>query len=231
MASRTIEEGRTQRLNTREARGGDYILYWMQQSQRAVFNPALEYAIQRANEAKLPLLVGFGLMDGYPEANIRHYRFMLEGLQETQRTLARRRIPLVVQHGNPDLVALKLARHAALVVAMREMRYTGYLHNALRMYWGKKILEWSSTPEHGYRVALALNNTYLLDGRDASSYANIGWVFGLHDRPWGQREIFGTIRYMSAGGLERKADMEAYLQKVDALVAEAQAAGVRFVGD
>jgi deoxyribodipyrimidine photo-lyase len=99
------------------------------------------------------------------------------------------------------------------------------------MYWGKKILEWSSTPEHGYRVALALNNTYLLDGRDANSYANIGWVFGLHDRPWGRREIFGTVRYMSSAGLERKADMEAYLARVDSLVAEARAAGVRFEGD
>jgi deoxyribodipyrimidine photo-lyase len=105
------------------------------------------------------------------------------------------------------------------------------MHNAMRMYWGKKILEWSSTPEHGHRTALALNNTYFLDGRDANSYTNIGWVFGLHDRPWGEREIFGTVRYMSSGGLERKADMEAYLEKVDKLVAEAKAAGVRFEGD
>jgi deoxyribodipyrimidine photo-lyase len=115
--------------------------------------------------------------------------------------------------------------------AMREMRYTGYMHNAMRMYWGKKILEWSSTPEHAHRTTLALNNRYFLDGRDANSYANIGWLFGLHDRPWGEREIFGTVRYMSSGGLERKADMEAYLEKVDRLVAEARAAGVRFEGD
>ena len=71
--------------------------------------------------------------------------------------------------------------------AMREMRYTGYMHNAMRMYWGKKILEWSSTPEHAHRTALALNNRYFLDGRDANSYANVGWLFGLHDRPWGER--------------------------------------------
>jgi deoxyribodipyrimidine photo-lyase len=115
--------------------------------------------------------------------------------------------------------------------AMNEMRYTGYLHNAMRMYWGKKLLEWSSTPEAAYRLALSLNNTYLVDGRDANSYANIGWVFGLHDRPWGRREIFGTVRYMSAGGLRRKADMAAYLEKVKRLVHEARAAGVRFPGD
>jgi len=469
MANRRIEDSRIQQLGTREARGGDYVLYWMQQSARAEHNPALEYAVQRANAAKLPLLVGFGLMDDYPGANVRHYRFLLEGLRDTAQALARRKIPFVVQRGSPEAVALKLARRAALVVcdrgylrhqkqwrqtlaaearcpvfqvegdvvvpvdavsgkaeyaartlrpkihrlwnayltplsptplktnashlevkgvslddldallgrmklergvppvhhrfqggtsranqilrvflsrhlpeykesrphpetdhvshmskylhfgqvspvkvalaaraaraadpqresfleelivrrelaqnfceytphyddysclprwardtlhehrgderhhqyshaqleaarthdpywnaAMREMRYTGYMHNAMRMYWGKKILEWSSTPEHGYRTALTLNNTYFLDGRDANSFANVGWVFGLHDRPWGQREIFGTVRYMSSGGLERKADMDAYLQKVDALVAEAKAAGVRFAGD
>ncbi|WNG22934.1 deoxyribodipyrimidine photolyase [Cystobacter fuscus] len=469
MANTRIEAGRIQRLDTRESSGGDYVLYWMQQSARAEHNPALEFAVQRANEAKLPLLVGFGLMDDYPEANARHYRFLLEGLRDTGRALARRRIPFVVQRGSPEVVALKLARRAALVVAdrgylrhqkqwrrtladkaacpvfqvegdvvvpvdiasnkaewaartlrpklhrawdaylvplaptplrtdstrlgvegldledvdallgklkldrgvppvhhrfrggtsealrllrafvtdhlpeykesrphpesghvshmskylhfgqvspvvvalaaraakaadpqresfleelivrreltqnfceftpnydtydclpkwaretlhqhrgderqhqyslaqlerarthdpywnasMREMRYTGYMHNAMRMYWGKKILEWSSTPEHAYRTLLTLNNTYFLDGRDANSYANAGWVFGLHDRPWARREIFGTVRYMSAGGLERKADMDAYIHKVDALVAEAKAAGVRFDGD
>ncbi len=469
MANSRIEDSRIRTLGEREAKGGDYVLYWMQQSARAEHNPALEYAVQRANAAKLPLLVGFGLMDDYPGANVRHYRFLLEGLQDTARALARRKIPFIVQRGSPEAVAIKLARKAALVVcdrgylrhqkqwrqslvdearcpviqvegdvvvpvdtasgkaeyaartlrpkihrlwhqflvplsatplkvdssrlsvkgislddldgllgrmklerhappvhhrfqggttqanrilkaflaqylpgykesrphpetehvshmskylhfgqvspvrvalaaraakaadlerdsfieelivrrelaqnfceytpnydtydclprwardtlhqhrgderhhqysqaqleaarthdpywnaSMREMRYTGYMHNAMRMYWGKKILEWSSTPEHAYRTALTLNNTYFLDGRDANSFANVGWVFGLHDRPWGRREIFGTVRYMSSGGLERKADMDAYVQKVDGLVAEAQAAGVRFTGD
>lgn len=469
MANRRIEDSRIQQLNTREPRQGGYVLYWMQQSARAEHNPALEYAVQRANAAGLPLLVAFGLMDDYPGANVRHYRFLLEGLQDTGRALARRGIPFAVQRGSPEKVALKLARKAALVVAdrgylrhqkawraaladearcavfqvegdvvvpvnaasnkaefaartlrpkihrlwktylvplsptplktdstrlgikgvsledvdallgkmklergvppvnhlfkggtreagrllrafltqhlpgyvenrphpesehvshmskylhygqvspvrlalaareakaaaperdsfleelivrrelaqnfcefsphydtyeglpawaretlhahrgderhhqysleqleqarthdpywnaaMQEMRYTGYMHNAMRMYWGKKILEWSSTPEHGHRTALTLNNTYFLDGRDANSFANVGWVFGLHDRPWGRRDIFGTVRYMSSGGLERKADMDAYLQKVKTLVADAKAAGVRFDGD
>ncbi|OJH35907.1 deoxyribodipyrimidine photo-lyase [Cystobacter ferrugineus] len=124
MAITRIEAGRIQRLNTRESSGGDYVLYWMQQSARAEHNPALEFAVQRANEAKLPLLVGFGLMDDYPEANARHYRFLLEGLRDTARALARRRIPFVVQRGRPDAVALKLARRAALVVADR-----GYLRH------------------------------------------------------------------------------------------------------
>jgi deoxyribodipyrimidine photo-lyase len=96
--------------------------------------------------------------------------------------------------------------------AMIEMVRTGYMHNYMRMYWGKKIIEWSNTPEHAYRTALALNNRYFIDGRDPGSYAGVGWVFGLHDRPWTERPIFGTVRYMSAAGLERKFDIEAYVR-------------------
>ena len=66
--------------------------------------------------------------------------------------------------------------------AMREMLLTGYMHNHMRMYWGKKVLEWSPSPEEGYATLLRLNNKFFLDGRDANSYANVGWVFGLHDR-------------------------------------------------
>lgn len=83
------------------------------------------------------------------------------------------------------------------------------------MYWGKKVLEWQEGPEAAYETLLELNNRYFLDGRDPSTYANVGWIFGLHDRPWARRSIFGTVRYMSAGGLERKTDMKAYLRKTD----------------
>ncbi len=461
MATTTlIDDTRVQVLRDDSPRAGDYVLYWMQRSQRAECNHALEYAIQQANEQQVPLLVGFGLMDDYPEANVRHYRFMLEGLREVQQALERRNILFVVQRGAPPEVALRLARHAALVVcdrgylrhlkswrhelaekarcrvvqietdvvvpvevvsqkaeyaartlrpklhryledylvdlrttsversslglkvegldledldavlrklkldpdvkpvnhffqggtrvarellddflgeilpqydehrnqpqtdhtshlskylhfgqisplyvalrarearaargqresfleellvrrelsmnfvnytsrydsyqclpewarktlakhkdderehlftkreleaaqthdpywnaAMREMRYTGYMHNYMRMYWGKKILEWTNTPEYAYRVALEFNNKYFLDGRDPNSYAGVGWVFGLHDRPWQERDIFGTVRYMSAAGLERKSDIQGYVEKVDRRVQRSQ---------
>jgi deoxyribodipyrimidine photo-lyase len=101
--------------------------------------------------------------------------------------------------------------------AMAEMRHTGYLNNYMRMYWGKKIIEWSPSPEEAHAVALGLNNRYLLDGRDPNSYGNVGWLFGLHDRPWGERPIFGTVRYMAASGLERKTDPTAYVRKVERL--------------
>jgi deoxyribodipyrimidine photo-lyase len=452
-----VESTRVKRLNDRDLRRGRYVLYWMQHSQRASFNPALEYAIGVANRAGLPVLVAFGLMDDYPEANLRHYRFMLEGLQDVAATLAERRIKFVVRRGAPNEVAAALAGDAALVVcdrgylrhqkawradaagrvpcalvqvegdvvvpldvasgkaeaaartlrpklhkawdeylhplegadvrqssldlriesaidlsdidgvlgsldadrsvvpvgrfhggtgaarrrlreflegkldgyadrrsepgafhcsqispylhfgqispveialavrdaqhgadadrrayleelivrrelaanfvafeprydtyafvpgwaratleahrsdrrphiytrdqlenarthdrywnaAMREMRDTGFMHNYMRMYWAKKILEWSAEPEAAFQTILHLNNRYFLDGRDASSYANVAWIFGVHDRPWPERPVFGKVRSMNAKGLERKFDMAAYLRAVDDLV-------------
>jgi deoxyribodipyrimidine photo-lyase len=94
----------------------------------------------------------------------------------------------------------------------------------MRMYWAKKILEWSNTPEYAFRTALALNNRWFLDGRDANSYANVAWTFGLHDRAWTERPVFGKVRYMNDRGLERKFDMDAYIAAVDRLV-EAEQAG------
>jgi deoxyribodipyrimidine photo-lyase len=103
--------------------------------------------------------------------------------------------------------------------AMREMRVTGYQHNYMRMYWGKKVLEWSASPEQAYERLLRWNNRFLLDGRDPNSYAGVGWVSGLHDRPWAERPVFGTVRFMNAAGLRRKADPESYVRKVEARVA------------
>ncbi len=456
MATTVIADERIQILKEGAAADGDYVLYWMQESQRAEHNEALEFAIQQANTQGLPLVVGFGLMDDYPDANLRHYTFMLEGLQETAAALANRGIKFVLRRGAPAAVALALGKRATTIVcdrsylrnqrawrtqvataatcpvfqvecnaivpvevasnkreyaartirpklhkqldrflvelrttalehrsldlaiegedvtnlarllkglkldrtvgavshlfrgglnsakrildqfleekfdhyqedrnqpqtntvshmskylhfgqispvylaerirnavgvsdaqkdayieelairrelainfvqytpdydqysalpdwaqktlaehrddqrdhrytrqqmadsethdrywnaAMQEMRVSGYMHNYMRMYWGKKILEWCNTPEYAYETTLALNNKYFLDGRDANSFANVGWIFGLHDRPWGERSIFGKTRYMAASGLERKADMDGYIAKVQAI--------------
>jgi len=472
--TRLIEDERIRVLKDTPAGEGGYVLYWMQQSQRAEDNPALEHAVRRANELGVPVLVGFGVMDGYPEVNLRHYRFMLEGLEEVAGALARRDIPFVLAHGDPDDVAVELAAGAALVVcdrgylrhqkawrrsvvrrvscrveqveadvvvplelytdkrqyaartirprihrhlddflvelrttpldadaggldaaavgaelaeldpsdpsgtlarldidrsvpavscffqggttraktrlrrllddgmdvyddhrnqphtddtshlspylhfgqvspvwatgavrtsgagttearesfveelvvrrelamnfvhfepeydeygmlpgwaketlddhrdddrehvysleelecarthddwwnaAQREMRYTGYMHNYMRMYWGKQILAWSPTPEEAYRRTLHLNNKYFLDGRDPASFANVGWLFGLHDRAWQERDVFGKVRILTPGGLRRKTDPDAYVDKVDRLVARAREHGVVF---
>jgi deoxyribodipyrimidine photo-lyase len=452
-----IDERRIRRLNDEPCADGSFVLYWMQQSQRARFNHALEYAIREANSLDQPIAVLFGLTDKYPEANARHYAFLLEGLRDVEVELGERGIRFVVRRGPPDDVVLDAAREASLVVcdrgylrhqvswrervareagrlvvevesdaivpvevvsdkqehaartlrpklqrhldeflkplaetkpkkdsrrlpiegdvdlsdiprllasmdldttvhpvrrfrggsrearrrltrflrsrlegygegrnepsdwhssmlspylhfgqlspleialkvrgassgsqadresyleelvvrrelainfvryqpdydsyrclpdwarstldehrgderqhvytkarlraaethdrywnaAMREMTRTGFMQNYMRMYWGKKILEWSRTPEHAYRTALELNNRYFLDGRDPSSYANVAWCFGLHDRGWTEREIFGKVRYMNDRGLERKFDMERYVAEVEQLI-------------
>ena len=456
MATQKIQDERVKHLNEKEIRAGDYVLYWMQSSQRTEHNHALEYAVQQANELDQRLLVAFGLTDGYPEANLRHYTFMLEGLQEVEGALKKRGIKFVVRHGSPDEVALEAGRDASLIVtdrgymrpqrewranvaekadclvtqvesdvvvpvelasgkretaartlrpkiheyledflvaldttpvgkqstnmgangldlsnveslldeleidrsvepvshlykggtsqakkilkdfidnrfssyddnrnqpqtddvshmskylhfgqispiqialeiqkastpqenidsyleelivrrelpinfvyytedydsfsclpgwaketleehksderehvytrrqledaethdeywnaAMREMRHTGYMHNYMRMYWGKKILEWMETPEYAYKTTLYLNNKYFLDGRDPNSFANVAWIFGVHDRGWTERQVFGKVRYMSAGGLERKSKPGQYVEKVEALI-------------
>ena len=461
----SILPDRIQPLNDRGVQeGARYVLYWMEQSQRAQHNPALERALHHASETGLPLLVVFGVADDFPEATLRHHTFLLEGLQETQQRLADRGVKLVVRYGAPDDVALEYAGAAAVLVtdrgylrhqkrwrarvakeapcrveqvegdvvvpvetvtdkaeyaartirpkihehlerclqlpdavpvetpsldldvdsgrslddieavtdqldldrsvgpvsdlypggvseaedilddflaehldgydenrnqihshavshmskylhygqispvwlaqqvrraegpesdidsyieelvvrreltmnhvhfrpdtydsytclpewareslaehaddereyvysldeleggtthdpywnaAMKEMRETGYMHNYMRMYWGKKILEWSPDPKTAYDRTLRLNNRYFLDGRDPNSFANVAWVFGLHDRGWKERPVYGKVRYMSQGGLDRKADPDAYVEKVDRLAAVAQSA-------
>jgi deoxyribodipyrimidine photo-lyase len=447
-----IQPTRVRTLNARDIRAGDYVLYWMQASQRAECNHALEYAVRLANTLHLPVVVYFGLTDDFPEANLRHYQFMLEGLAETRNKLEARGMKLVVRIGPPADGAVEMASRAAAAVtdrgylrvqkswriraagampcplfqvesdavvpvedaspkeeysaatlrlkisrklkdylvplkerrplkdslrleadsrslddipallgtlnidrsvapsptfkggpgeararlkkflreridhfgrlrndptldatsnlgpylhfgqisplwvalqatekggpgvgafleelivrrelslnfvhynerydsyeglpfwarktlaghqedarpavytaddlaaaathdpfwnaAQREMMIMGKMHGYMRMYWGKKILEWSASPEEAIRIALALNNAYELDGRDPNSFAGVAWCFGKHDRPWGERAVFGNVRYMNAAGLRRKFDADRYVARVAAL--------------
>lgn len=99
--------------------------------------------------------------------------------------------------------------------AMKEMVETGFMHNYMRMYWAKKIIEWSKTYQEAYEMTLYLNNKYFLDGRDPNSYTGVAWCFGKHDRAWTERTIFGKLRYMNDKGLERKFDMQGYINKVE----------------
>ncbi len=446
-----IHAQRVMPLNDRPPATGRYVLYWMQQAQRVRFNHALEYSARQANALGLPLVCVFGLTDEFPDANLRHYTFMMQGLAEVGEALAERGIRFAILRQTPDAAALSLAPDAALLVtdrgylrvqvewrrrvaevapcpviqvetdvvvpvevvsdkeeyaartirprihkhlveyleplaetelahdsvtidlhvedlrpslatldgldidraiapvgtftggesearrllsefisdkladydslrndpsldfvsqmspylhfgqvsaldialqvieadspgeeafieelvvrrelsmnfvrynpdydtyeaavpewarktlaahdadareylydvehleqadthdeywnaAQREMLQTGKMHNYMRMYWGKKILEWTPTAREGFEIALHLNNKYSLDGRDPNSFAGVAWCFGKHDRPWQQRNVLGTVRYMNANGLRRKFDMDAYLRKVE----------------
>jgi len=440
---------RTRTLKDGPVRDGRYVLYWMQAAQRAQCNPALEFSVERANDLARPVVVLFCLVDAFPEANLRHYRFMLEGLRETQKDLKQKGIQMTVFHGPPQEGVCALADQACLVVtdaghlrvqrtwrrevaraldcaffeveanlivpvweasdkenfsaatlrprihrqlgaylrplrqrrpkadslglrlgglaiediestlalikvdrdvkpvpgtvggtsqalrrlrafirdtldhfmdlrndpavdytsglspylhfgqvspmhialevaktaspgkeafleelivrrelshnyvyynpkydqyeglspwarrtldyhgrdkrpyvysrdqlekaathdpywnaAQEEMVRTGKMHGYMRMYWGKKILEWSKTPKEAFEAALYLNNKYELDGRDPNGYAGVAWCLGQHDRAWAERPVFGKVRYMNAAGLERKFDMEAYVQRI-----------------
>jgi deoxyribodipyrimidine photo-lyase len=452
MTDLAIQAERVRPLNDRKATGRPFVVYWMQAAQRAKANHALEYAVRAANELRKPLVVFFALTEDYPEANERHYAFMLEGLKETREALRGRGVPMVVRRGRPDAEIAAFGRDAAMVVvddgygrverrwrraaaaaldcplvevatnviipveaaspkeeyaaatlrpkiyrllegfltplretslrvksvepaidswdigdtaaalvrldldrtigrvpllkggaseaekklrafvknklaayaeerndpaldalsglspylhfgqispltvalavkkgprygqaafleelivrrelsfnfirynraydrfaglpawcrqtlleragdprpylysraefekaethdpywnaAQKEMVLTGKMHGYMRMYWGKKILEWSASPREAFRTALALNNAYELDGRDPNAFAGVAWCFGKHDRPWARRPVFGTIRYMNAAGLRRKFDADAYVRKVEAL--------------
>ncbi|BCR36765.1 deoxyribodipyrimidine photo-lyase [Mariniplasma anaerobium] len=101
--------------------------------------------------------------------------------------------------------------------AMKQMVKTGYMHNYMRMYWAKKIIEWSPSFKKAYETTLYLNNKYFIDGRDPNSYAGVAWCFGKHDRAWTERKIFGKLRYMNDKGLERKFNIKQYVQDMDQL--------------
>jgi deoxyribodipyrimidine photo-lyase len=447
-----IHQARVRFLNKKRLAGGDFVLYWMQASQRDSTNHALEFSARKANEYNVPLVVYFGLTDDYPEANLRHYTFMLQGLAEVQKNLAEQGIRLIARREPPETGVVKLGRQACLVVvdrgytrvqrawrekaalqldcllvqvesdvivpveqasikeeyaaatirprikrrlqeflmplhrtpvkkdsldyslssldlgdpekilkglkvdrsvppvsrfqggtskalgllddftahkldsyeemsrdpsadglsnlspylhfgqisplevalrigeigspggdsfleeliirrelsmnfvtynpiydrlmclprwaqitlgahekdprdylysredfeaaqthdpywnaAQTEMVLTGKMHGYMRMYWGKKILEWSRTPEEAFRTALDLNNRYELDGRDPNGFAGVAWCFGKHDRAWAERPVFGKVRYMNAKGLKRKFDVDAYCRNIAAL--------------
>lgn len=98
--------------------------------------------------------------------------------------------------------------------AQTEMVRTGHMAGYMRMYWGKKVLEWMSSPAEAYETLIRLNDTYELDGRDPNGYTGVAWCFGKHDRPWQERPVFGTVRTMVAAGLARKFDVERYIGEV-----------------
>ena len=102
--------------------------------------------------------------------------------------------------------------------AQMEMVATGKMHNYMRMYWGKKIIEWTKDPAEAYAIMLCLNNKYELDGRGPNSFTGVAWCFGKHDRPWQERDIFGKVRYMNDRGLERKFKIAQYVERVNALI-------------
>jgi deoxyribodipyrimidine photo-lyase len=111
--------------------------------------------------------------------------------------------------------------------AQRQMLHAGWMHNYMRMYWAKKILEWSASPAVAYQTALYLNDKYFLDGRDPNGYGGIAWAMaGKFDRPWFERPIFGTIRYMSGNAAKKKFDAESYVEQMAELAGVSKQEGL-----
>jgi deoxyribodipyrimidine photo-lyase len=104
----------------------------------------------------------------------------------------------------------------------RELLIRGKIHGYYRMYWGKKVIEWTPTYEDALRLMIELHDIYALDGRDPNTYTNILWLFGLHDRPWAEREVFGQLRYMSYDGMKRKTDPDAYIREIGYLESQSK---------
>ncbi|HET9173940.1 MAG TPA: deoxyribodipyrimidine photo-lyase [Candidatus Saccharimonadales bacterium] len=101
--------------------------------------------------------------------------------------------------------------------AQRELTTSGKMHGYMRMYWAKKLLEWTPTPQDALAIAIELNDSYSIDGGDPNGYVGMLWsIAGLHDRPWTERPIFGKIRYMNLAGLERKFNLNAYISRIAA---------------
>lgn len=100
--------------------------------------------------------------------------------------------------------------------AQKEMVKTGKMHGYLRMYWAKKILEWTKDIKQAQEFAIYLNDKHSLDGRDANGYTGIAWSLGgVHDRAWNERKIFGKIRYMSFNSTSKKFNLKEYLKKIE----------------
>jgi deoxyribodipyrimidine photolyase len=127
-----INPSRIKQLNDQPARKGRYVLYWMQASVRVKDNPVLLIAIRQADKLGLPVLVVFGLTTGYPEANLRHFTFLIEGLEDAERELEKLGIRLLILESRPDEAALRMAAEAAIVVTDR-----GYLAHQRR--WRESV--------------------------------------------------------------------------------------------
>lgn len=107
-----------------------------------------------------------------------------------------------------DQLAASLTHDPAWNAAQKQLTTSGKMRGYMRMYWAKKVLEWSETPEQAIKYLIELNDFYSIDGGDPNGYAGIMWsIAGVHDRAWNEREIFGKVRYMNYDGLKRKFDV------------------------
>jgi len=163
------------------------------------------------------LVVRRELSDNYCFYNQRYDNF--EGFPEwAKRTLNEHRLDTRPYIYTIEQFEYALTHDKLWNAAQNEMVKTGKMHGYMRMYWAKKILEWSESPEEAIETAMYLNDRYELDGRDPNGYTGIAWSMGgVHDRAWNQRNVFGKIRYMSYNGCRAKFNVSRYIEHVGSL--------------
>ena len=163
------------------------------------------------------LIVRRELSDNFCWYNERYDR--VEGFPDwARKTLERHRGDPREYRYSREILELGETHDPLWNAAQKEMVLTGRMHGYLRMYWAKKILEWSGSPEEALATAIVLNDRYELDGRDPNGYAGIAWsIGGVHDRPWGERPVFGMVRFMNYNGCVRKFDVRAYSGRISEL--------------
>lgn len=145
-----------------------------------------------------------------------HYNSLLGAPKWAQDTLAKHASDPRVYIYTREQFEQAVTHDQAWNAAQKQLRISGKMHGYMRMYWAKKILEWSESPELALETALYLNDFYSIDGGDPNGYVGVLWsIAGLHDRPWGERAVYGTVRSMVYNGLKRKFDIETYIQKYE----------------
>lgn len=156
------------------------------------------------------LNVRSSLSDNYCYYNLR-YDSLLGATEWAQKTLAKHANDVRDFVYTLEQFESSSTHDPAWNAAQTQLRTTGKMHGYMRMYWAKKVLEWTKTPEEALTILIRLNDFYSLDGGDPNGYVGILWsIAGLHDRPWFERPVYGTIRYMNYNGLKRKFKIEQY---------------------
>lgn len=177
------------------------MVYWMSREERFVDNRALEFAISLGPH------LHFGQISAREVAVAVEQSDAPREAREAflEQLIVRRELSDNFCHYNP---------HYVWNAAQNQLVKRGKLLGYLRMYWAKKILEWTPSPKVAMEYAVRLNDRYNLDGRDPNGYVGCAWsIGGLHDRPWFDRPIYGKVRYMSYSGAARKFDVEAFIQR------------------
>ncbi len=201
--------------NAKASSGMSAYLHFGQVSPVRLAKKALEQSPLEAQAYVEQLVVRRELALNYVLHNPGYLEYESAAPDWARRSLASRRLPARA-YSDAELEEARTG-DPYWNAAQKELVLSGTIHNYMRMYWGKQLLRWFSDPAEAFSLAVRLNDSYSLDGRDPNGYAGIAWCFGRHDRPWPERQGFGSVRSMMASGLRKKFDPDRYAHEMDCL--------------